>query len=460
MPQSIQSRLTLLYVGILAVILGVFSASLYFSARQELQAELADRLSRQGRAFADFVIEQEGEVLRGVHPNVAEPVGDYLQASDARAVVLDAQRKTLYRSADVPETALAADDLRSEAPKIVPVGPSKRTFRFVSLRAVDPQGQEIGWIAYGLDEGPVHDRLRRLLLYFAVFVPVVLAVSSYVGHLFVKGAMAPVETLRAQAQRISRSSLSERVPLPEAKGELRELATTFNEMLERLEKSFEQLRTFTSNASHELKTPLAVLRTEIELALSRRGEPIDHPALLASIAEEVARMTRVVENMMLLAQLDARQAPLRKVPVDLSAVATAIAEDARIMGEARKVAVKASWIAPGVVVTGDEAAIRRVVMNLIENAIKYNREGGEVKLSVWAEEGSARIEVADDGPGIPPEHLPKLFERFHRVDKGSGKGTGLGLSICKALVAAHDGRIDVKSQVGVGTTFHVVLPRA
>ncbi len=455
---TIQSRLTLLYVVILAAILVVFSGSLYWTAQAEFNADLEDRLAKQKAAFADFVIEQESEVLRGVHASITPQVTDYLAASGAQAVVYDAQRRVLFRSKDLREGALAYEELRTAAPRELVI--AGRTYRFAALRAVDPGGQEIGWIAYGLDVTPIADRLRRLLVFFAVFVPLVLAVSSYIGLLFVRGALAPVETLRRQAERISRSNLSERVAVPEAQGELRELAATFNEMLERLEKSFEQLRTFTSNASHELKTPLAVLRTEIELALAQQGKAIDYPLLLASIAEEAARMTRVVENMLLLAQLDAREAPLKKEPVDLTDVATAIMEDAKALGEARKVDVKAAWIAPGVKVVGDEPALRRVMMNLIENAIKYHREGGEVKLSVWAEGGSARIEVADNGPGIPAEHLPRLFERFHRVDKKSGKGTGLGLSICKALMEAHGGRIDVKSQVGVGTTFHVILPAA
>lgn len=454
MPKSIQTRLTLLYVGILAAILVAFSASLYGSIRAELRSDLDSRLALQKAAFADFFVEQESELLRGVHQDLREPVGDYLTASDARAVVYDAQRKVLYRSPDLPPDRPSFDEVRHPAPVRVAVG--GRPFVFATLRALDASGQEIGWIAYGLDESSMHERLGRLLVFFAVFVPLVLAVSSYIGLLFVRGALAPVETLRRQAERISRGNLSERVPIPDGGGELRELAVTFNGMLERLDKSFEQLKTFTSNASHELKTPLAVLRAEIELALSKPGD--DLQPVLASVAEEVARMTQVVENMLLLAQLDAKQAPLRKDPIDLSSLAASIAEDAKALGEARGVEVKAAWIAPNVAVVGDEPAVRRVIMNLIENAVKYNREGGEVKLSVWAENGSARIDVADNGPGIPAEHLPKLFERFHRVDKLSGKGTGLGLSICKALVEAHGGRIEVKSQSGVGTTFHVVFP--
>lgn len=458
MTRSIKARLTLLFVGILAAILTAFSATLYLTARQELATDLDRRTEEEARASLAFFFEQLDEVARGVHPSLEGQVRQHLDTIHAVMVVYDADRGVLFRSEALAEVDLPFEDVKAGFTGRV-VESAGTSWRCLSRRAVGDTGGREYYVAFGLDAGPVRARLSRLLLFFALFVPIVLAVSSYGGWLLVGRALAPVETLRRKAERISRSNLSERVPLPETHGELQELAATFNEMLERLERAFEQMQTFTSNASHELKTPLANLRSEIELALARQGNPMDYPRLLASIAEEVARMTRVVENMLLLAQLDARQAALKRERIDLSGIAAEVTDVARAMGEARHVEVADGWIAPGVQVVGDDAALRRVMMNLVENAIKYNREGGQVKLAVWAEDGTARVEVSDNGPGIPPEHVPHLFRRFHRVDKMSGKGTGLGLSICKLLVEAHGGTIDVKSRSGVGTTFTVTLPR-
>lgn len=176
-------------------------------------------------------------------------------------------------------------------------------------------------------------------------------------------------------------------------------------------------------------------------------------------------MTHIVDNLLLLAQLDSKQAPLRHEPVDVTEVAQQAVGDMEILGETRGVKVRAGLLAPGVRVTGDAVALRRVLMNLLENGVKYNREGGEVKVSVWREDSSVRIEVADTGVGIPPESLPHLFDRFFRVDRGRSRspadavgGHGLGLSITRSLVEAHGGSISVTSREGVGTTFHVTFP--
>lgn len=450
MLKSIKSRLTLLYVAIFAFILAAFSGSLYFTSRHELTRDFEESLAQQSIAFAEFY-------FRGPKP---EDVDAYLAAVDARAAVYDAGGKSLYRSRDLRASpALDFDRLKEGHLR-------DGAHRFRVSRAWDTAGGEYV-VAFGRDETPVADRLRRLLLYFAVFVPVVLLLSWYVGFLFVRGALAPVEEIRRRAETLSRADLSERLPLPATRGEFRELAATFNSMLARLEGAFSQTQAFTANASHELRTPLANLRTGIELALERGADAAEYQRLLASVVEEVSRMTHIVENLLLLAQLDRGAAGLQREPVDLSAVAREAVADLQIMGETRGIAVREGMIAPGVAVVGDAVMLRRVVMNLLENGIKYNRAGGGVKCSAWAEGGQAIVEVADGGPGIPERALPHLFERFFRVDPGRSRGgageaggTGLGLSICKALVEAHGGRIAVESREGVGTTFRVTLPQA
>ncbi len=446
MLRSLKSRLTLLYVAIFAVILVAFAASLYGITRQELMSDLDRGLAEQSRAFAEFYFRQ---------PNEAD---QYLSTSTALAAVYDAQGRPLHRSRDL-RTVAALDHDRVREGFF-----SEGRWRFCATRAWDANGAAY-LVAYGRDETAVRERLTRLLRYFALFVPIVLLISWYIGYVFVRSALAPVEDIRRRAERLARANLSERLTLPETRGELRELATTFNEMLGRIEGAFSQTQEFTANASHELKTPLANLRTEIELALEKGATEEEYQRLLASVVEEVSRMTHIVDNLLLLAQLDRGTAPLQRADVNLSNVAREAVDALQIMGETRGVQVREGMIAPGVTVTGDGVMLRRVIMNLLENGVKYNREGGEVKCAVWQEDSTARVEVSDNGPGIPADAIPRLFERFYRVDHGRANarvdgvgGTGLGLSICKSLVEAHGGKINVRSQEGAGTTFHVSFP--
>ncbi len=453
MLRSIKSRLTLLYVAILAAILVAFAGSLYGAARWELRQGFDEQLQREARAFL------ETWTALGPSPESAR-LDALLRDLGAAAEVVDGSGVRLYSSGPADLRPLLGPDralLRVEA--------GGSTWRYAVLRARDASGAS-ATVCFGRDEAVWRDPLRRLLVFFAGFIPAVLLIAWYAGRVFVRGALAPVDALRRRAASIAGANLSDRIPVPTTRGEIRDLAITLNDMLGRLERSFVQVNAFTSNASHELKTPLANLRSEIELALGGSPDAESSQRLLASIAEEVSRMTRIVENLLLLAKLDSRQASLKQEPVDLSALAAEAVEAMEVPGEARGVKVRAGMIAPGVVVKGDAVSLRRVLLNLLENGVKYNREGGEVKLSVWAEDGSARVEVADTGAGIPAESVPRLFDRFFRVDEGRGRsaadpvgGHGLGLSISRSLVEAHGGRITVSSTEGVGSTFSISLPR-
>ncbi|HZN62654.1 MAG TPA: ATP-binding protein [Planctomycetota bacterium] len=456
MLRSLKSRLTLLYVVILGVILVAFAASIYFTGRRELYGDFEDSVRRQAHAFTRMCFE-DFDRLRGDEGKL----NSYLKELGAAAAVFDASGARLYES---PDGAPGFEKTRAAGEGAFHFRVRSRDYRFVVDTARDRSGSEYR-IVFGLEEERVGRRLERMLLFFAVFIPAMLLIAWYVGRVFVRGALSPVDTLRKQAESIQRSNLSQRVPIPKTRGEIRDLAITLNDMLGRLERAFDQVNAFTSNASHELKTPLANLRTEIELALEREADVAAYQRLLASAAEEVSRMTHIVENLLLLAQLDSKQAVLRRDPVDLGDVARQAATDMEILGETRGVKVRAPLLAPGVSVSGDEVALRRVLMNLLENGVKYGREGGEVKVSVWKEGASARVEVADTGVGIPAESVPHLFDRFYRVDRGRSRspadaigGHGLGLSITRSLVEAHGGTITVTSREGVGTTFHVTLP--
>ncbi|HZL73649.1 MAG TPA: histidine kinase dimerization/phospho-acceptor domain-containing protein, partial [Planctomycetota bacterium] len=333
MLRSLKSRLTLLYVVILGVILLAFAASIYFTGRRELYGDFEDSVRRQARAFARVCLEDIERVRRGE----ALELNGFVGEAGASAAVYDASGARLYES---PEGAPDFDKARAAVEGMFRGTVRSNDFRFVVETARDRTGAEYR-IVFGLEEGRVVRRLERMLLFFAIFIPAMLLIAWYVGRVFVRGALSPVDTLRKQAESIQRSNLSQRIPIPRTRGEIRDLAITLNDMLGRLERAFDQVNAFTSNASHELKTPLANLRTEIELALEREPDVEAYQRLLASGAEEVSRMTHIVDNLLLLAQLDSKQAILRRDPVDLGEVARQAAADLEILGETRGVKVRA-----------------------------------------------------------------------------------------------------------------------
>jgi heavy metal sensor kinase len=266
--------------------------------------------------------------------------------------------------------------------------------------------------------------------------------------------------LRRSTQEITADHLSRRLPVVNPGDELGRLAQTINEMIGRLERSFAEVRRFTADASHELRTPLTAIRTEAEVALTRATTTADQQHLLGSILEECERLTRLTDQLLTLSREDAGVAPFVREPVDLQALVRGVAEIMRPLADARGLRPNVDC-GDGVEVCGDGARLRQVFFNLLDNAIKYTPAGGEIGVRVERRSGEALVTVRDTGIGIPAEHLPRVFDRFYRVDKARSReqgGTGLGLSISRSIVAAHGGRIAVESFVGKGTTFTVILP--
>jgi heavy metal sensor kinase len=245
-----------------------------------------------------------------------------------------------------------------------------------------------------------------------------------------------------------------------AHDELGRLTQTVNAMIARLERSFTEIRRFTADASHELRTPLTVIRTEAEVALAKPLDPADYRNLLGSILEECDRLARLTDQLLTLAREDAGPARAPAEPLDLCAVVGGVVEDLRPLAEARGLQLRAEQNGP-VLTHGDALRLRQVFLNVVDNAIKYTPPGGEVAVRIDRRDREAVVTVRDNGAGIPPEHLPRVFDRFYRVDKARSKaegGTGLGLSITQSIVAAHGGRVELTSSPGQGTTCTVRLP--
>jgi heavy metal sensor kinase len=305
----------------------------------------------------------------------------------------------------------------------------------------------------------VDHELGRLLAVLALAVPVALAAWGGLGYMLARKALAPVDRLQHSTRHITANRLDRRLPVANPADELGGLAVTINDMIGRLQHSFAEVRRFTADASHELRTPLTAIRTEAEVALSRAALPEDQQRLLASILEECDRLTRLTDQLLTLAREDAGVGLPVREPVDLAALARDVAETMRPLAEARGLRLIAGEDTP-VFVRGDATRLRQVFTNLLDNAIKYTPAGGEVGVHVEAGEDWAMATVRDTGVGIPPEHLPRVFDRFYRVDRARRReegGTGLGLSIVRSIVESHGGHVSLRSEPGQGTTCVVTL---
>jgi heavy metal sensor kinase len=301
---------------------------------------------------------------------------------------------------------------------------------------------------------------RRFLLTMAVLLPFGLLLSAGGGWLLAHRALKPVDRMAETARRISAEHLAARLEDTGANDELSRLAHTLNAMLERLDASFHQIRQFSADASHELQTPLTILRGEIEVALRTLRDPDEYQRVLKSALEEIDRLTRLVEGLLLLARADAGVLRMDHQSVDLAQLVEDVYRQAKILADARNIRLLLGEMEP-LSIQGDYERLRRVLLNLVDNGIKYTPAGGRVTLALQREGQWASFQVADSGIGLSPEDRERIFERFYRSaearSQGEG-GSGLGLCIARSIVEAHGGRIQVESTPGQGSTFTVLLP--
>jgi heavy metal sensor kinase len=295
--------------------------------------------------------------------------------------------------------------------------------------------------------------------------------ASLGGQFLANKALKPVDHITQTARLITSQNLNQRIKPLKVKDEISRLIETFNEMISRLDKSFQQIKQFSSDASHELKTPLTILKGEVEVALRKERAAQEYEQILRSNLEEINRMSTIVEDLLLLSKTEFEEVPLHKEHVHLTEILRDVVVQVTILAQAKQIHIHMSNSDGDITVLGDALRIRELLLNLIENGIKYTPERGSVSITLETEkkpEGSAggpigfvKIIVSDTGIGIEKKDQEKIFDRFFRVDKARSReqgGSGLGLSICKWIVEAHQGEISVESELGRGSSFIVKLP--
>jgi len=332
------------------------------------------------------------------------------------------------------------------------------------VRTLPEAGPQFGALFMGADISPALLGPEQLVATLLLALVPGLILAVLVGSLISGRALEPVDRIIGEVADISDGrSLHRRLAVPLERDELGRLTVTLNLMMERLERSFTALRRFTAEASHELKTPLTVLRSGVERAITTAGLPRETLEVLEEVLQEVNRMTELVDALLTLARADEGRAELHKEPVDLRAIVEEAGETGELLAEQAGVTMDVGTSAAPVVVSVDRSRIRQLILNLVENAVKYTPRGGSVQVRLGREDGRVTLTVADSGIGIAPGDLPHVFDRFWRADTartrtGERPGTGLGLAICKWIAEAHGGSIAVSSKPGRGTTFVVSLP--
>ena len=456
-------RLTLWYGSALALVLIVFSVVLYVIIARNLRDAVDQSLeetattavrSLEERGFLPLLDEDE---LLSQFPELAR-IDKFFQIFSPSGTITI--RSPNIKQHDVPLSRIALQTTFNgqtilESAKY----PNEPPLRLISV-PINYRGRLLYIVQVGTSMESIEDTLDRFLILLLVAVPVELTVSLAAGWFLAGRALRPVDAITLAAQRIAGGDLSQRLTMPPTPDEIGRLAGTFNNMIGRLDTSFQQIRQFTSDASHELRTPLTVMKGETELVL-RKPRPLeDYHSVLESNLEEIDRMSRIVEELLFLSRADMGEVKMEAMPVALESLVADIHRQAMLLGQDRQIEVELGTVMPALVL-GDELRLHELLLNLVENAVKYSHSKGKVRISLVSDGRQAILSVVDQGIGIASEDRPKIFNRFFRTDDARAhtkKGTGLGLAICAWIVEAHKGRIHVQSEVGQGSTFTVTLP--
>jgi heavy metal sensor kinase len=321
-------------------------------------------------------------------------------------------------------------------------------------------GRVVNLIQVGMSLENSYWSRHRFLLAMTAVLPFALFLAGGGGWLLARRALQPVDRMAEAARRISTENLAERLADSGVGDELSRLAQTLNEMLGRLENSFRQVRQFSADASHELQTPLTILKGEIEVALRSPRSLEEYQRILKSALEEIDRLAGLAEGLLHLSRADAGVLRMDRRTVDLARLVEEVYEQGKVLAGARAITLSLGRIEP-VSVQGDDERLKRVLLNLVDNGVKYTPAGGHVTLSLERTGEEAYLKVEDTGIGLSTEEQDRVFERFYRSAeaRSSGEGgAGLGLCIARSIVEAHGGRIEVKSSPGLGCTFTVILP--
>jgi len=483
-PVGIRTQLMLWYLLVFAVLMVLFGGIFYANLRSSLSNNLDSSLQLRTQQIAAGITDEQGKILiqdvTGELPGVVdqdripstgtlngqEDADQHADVTFGTLVrILDADGKVIYSTPafgnlQVPSSSIM-QPLHHVAWQGTVTTQNGQAVRIYSAPLIS-HDTVYGVIQVGQTLASLDTTLRSVELELLLIGPFVLLLSAFGSYWLAARAFGPIHRLTATAQEIEASDLHQRVPVPRTRDEVQALALTFNEMIERLEKAFAQQRRFVADASHELRTPVAAIRSMADIVLDQEAPKQEYVEVLHEINREAERLGHVISDLLVLARADEGQILLEWKPVRLDLLASDTVATVEMLANDCGITLEVGRLEPAVVM-GDEARLIQVILTLLDNALAYTNAGGKVTLAVDTKDNHACLVVQDNGIGIAPEDQEHIFERFYRADAARTRiasGTGLGLAIVAWVVHAHHGTILVEGQVGQGSTFTVKLPLA
>lgn len=449
----IRWRLSALYTALTIIVLAIFSGAVYIGMQRQLSNQLDEDLKSQA-ALAVLAVnptsfETQYEFTDEALFRLILPSGDvyyYRGTQDLSASPLD--------SSDI----LAALSGRTAYNTVEYQG---KKLRVISVPLQRQDGEIVAAVQLGYPLSRIDDPLNVLVKALFVIAPAAIFAAAALGYMLAGRALQPVSRITSLASEIDGDDLHERLNLDLPHDEIGRLASTFDSMLGRIDQAFQRQKQFTGDAAHELRTPLALMRSQIDLAVSQGETPEDFRDALNALDGDVGRMTALVGTLLSLARADAGELHLNRDTFDLADVAEDVVEQLQPIAEENGLTLTTQF-AP-TQVEADADMLIQVLVNLLDNAIKNTPTGGTITVETRIDHGRALLIVRDTGIGIPAEHLDRIFDRFYRVDTGRARsrgGSGLGLAICQSIAHAHGGEIAATSAPGAGSTFTLAIPDA
>lgn len=483
MFKTFRSNLILWNIFVLSSILILFSVILYLTLTQILYRNLDNSLRAMTKInIAKAIDACKKEVfLYGIHkeeiqdtPSLGsscdcchggQAFSNSLRWMDRYLQIVDVRGNIIYRSDNLEDRqlpltpAILKEVLNGEISLLTASEPDAEPVRFISF-PIKSGGEVNHIVQIGASLGDIQETLGDLLRLLIIVGGSVLLFASVGGFFLANKALKPVDKITQTVERIGEKNLSQRLIFKITDDEIGRLIVVFNNMLDRLERAFESQRRFTGDVSHEIRSPLTIIKGDIEVALRKQRAPDEYQRVLRSNLEEIDRMTKLVDDLLVLARADYGDFQLQIESVRLDQLLDEIVTYCQ--GQARAKDIEIGQKTDGeIYIKGDKNRLRQLMLNLVENALMYTPPSGRIELMLGKEDGNAKLSVKDNGIGIPEQDLPHIFDRFYRVDKTRSRkqgGTGLGLSICQSIVAAHNGKIEVQSEIEKGSTFTVLLP--
>ncbi len=486
---SIKFKISVFYTLVFGLIIVIHSGILYFSLYRQLYHELdrelkvkaqeitrtidlyLNKLSRDSSVFP-FVVKRvitfEGNHAQQEEIKYWEKIWrqkvDKLGLSQNYLNFVTPRGQTLGRSKNLNNEILAV------FLKILPLKQEPNItyadieFENRILRVINSPflyNDRLYFLQIGSSQKPILELLHNKLKVMAISIPVIIFITSLFAWFLVSKMLDPVAELTKIAKRISHEDLSTVITAKHVDEEMKDLVVAFNDMVIRLQKSFKHIMDFSSQVAHELRTPLAIMRGESELALRKERDQEEYERVLKVNLEEIQRMMKTIDDLLLLTKLDYRPEIFKFQEIDFILFFKEMAEQCKLLAAQKGIAIELKLPTESLKIKADELHLRRLFFNILDNAIKFTDKGGQIKLCVDQQDKEIHISISDTGLGIPPGDLPKIFERFYHGSCPSHFdkiGSGLGLSIAQSIANIHQGDIKVESQVNVGTTFKINLP--